>query len=858
MKNYTMSKLNLKDFEKDESEKIIYKWNIEDAVKAKTKKAIKKINKSDKTDKEKEEIIKNINENSRRQIEDKNKIVVRDTELIRIIRTLNLSNNNYNENGYIAIKDLVCVSVSVPIYKTIEDGIIEVNGEKLIRLLASSGNVRNKKVIFIALDLYDKAMDILLCGLPKELQHKKISKYNAYMGLPNSDTKVVTMPRIVVVKDYTLDIKGTYDVVTKYLDGHFDVDLDKEDVLENMPFDGAGVCSLEIAKQWSNDLKLNKRYKNLIQLPKSMKIKSTNLDMKKLSDINTIIPSSFQFRAIIGVKGNLYTMDIKKYISELPKDKRFITDAWGDTHKVMDDDDNLLVDAILTESQFKFKDYYDNFEEWETAFKTDLHGYHRTFNIAKWGNKKNKEKALLSYQPIQSLKLNTDEIKELCQPTIDVIRDISTNVTEFLKYRGILDEENKDRIPSYYQALIKNNNLFKDDYIQKKVQVDIKRFKENTSKGMVFMDGNYQTLTIDLVGFMEFATGQEVKGAIKANEVYSNYWLNKNKEIEKKEKITELDIIRFPHIAQEHCLVSVIQEENDWFKYITDGIIVSILDYNNQKLGSADSNGDRVLNTTSKVIINVVREQPSNCILFKEEKDEKNKRPKESISINNIKELIECDCRGMDASIGEVVNKTTILWSMAKDEEGLRDKYIKIISVIGALVIDFVKTGVKEDIPEEIIEYIEGVHKPKFLKVKYKKIEQKQNRINKNHDIFGEKNEELFSNNDCTMNRLYDHVNAELEKIELEKPKGDTDFTKLMKYKKLNIRNETYPLVVQKLIELKSEHDEITQQNSIDLEGYEYNSDKQVEKVDKYRYFYMYCKNELININNYNSAFSLE
>lgn len=74
-------------------------------------------------DKEKELFIK-----CKNKFEDNNKIIVRDTELIRIIRALNLGNNSTEENGYTYIKDLICVAVSVPKYRQIEkDGLIEVN-----------------------------------------------------------------------------------------------------------------------------------------------------------------------------------------------------------------------------------------------------------------------------------------------------------------------------------------------------------------------------------------------------------------------------------------------------------------------------------------------------------------------------------------------------------------------------------------------------------------------------------------------------------------------------------------------------------------------------------------------------------
>ncbi|NRT67205.1 hypothetical protein B0H69_001485 [Clostridium beijerinckii] len=890
--------------------KLIYTWSNYpkirsalnsklNAMKIELQKSIEEID-TNLTEEERKELIKSkkkeFNNNLRNAFEnckEKNhnsyKVIVRDTELIRIIRALNLKNNDTEENGYTYIKDLICVSVSVPMYKQIEkDGVIKVNHVRFKRILASSGNVRNKKVIFINEKLYDSAMTILLCGLPKDMEHEQVSKYNAYIGLVNSDTIPVSTPRMIVIDDFTTKIPETFDVVIKDKNKKFSVIPDQEKEFKLMPFDGAGIVDLEVAKIWSKEL---------------------NDILRKETNRNKVnyIPSSFQFRAIIGVKGNLYTFDLKKYALSLDEDKRYIKDVWGKEHKILDDKDNLLIDAILTKSQFKFKKKYDSFDKWQTEFDKEVElkdldnndiKYKRTFNIAKWGNKKNKDKALLSYQPIQSLELTQEQIEILCKPTVEIIKNISTDVDEFLKYRGLLEEtydENgelvlketdMDRVPKYYEALKKNKNLFYDSYIQKKVQKDINRFKENAMKGMVFVDGNFQTMSPDIIAFMEYATGQSVKGVVPKNNIYSNYWRNKEyisyekneagEEVKKIEKVTAVDIIRFPHVSNEHIFATVMQNEIEEFQYIQDGIIMSIYDTSLERLGNGDEDGDRILTipnvgAENKIIVDNAKEQQTNTIYFineyekdKKEKEEKliaegkMERPK-PIKINQIDELIKCDANGMEASIGKVVNKISILWSLPKTKE--RDNYIKIMSVIGSLTIDYVKTGVLEPIPKEIEEFLENkkevdgkefkdsYKKPIFLKVKYKKLERDEKRINKNHKLFDDNiTEELFSDTDCTMNRLYHHIESELNKINLDKPKGDFDFTTLIK-DKANVRNETYPKVKEKLIELKKEHDDLTQENSIDIENYSYDSDKKVEQYDRFKYFYRYCKNELASIN---------
>ncbi|MVX64635.1 hypothetical protein GKZ28_13125 [Clostridium chromiireducens] len=849
--------------------KLIYKWNTDIKVFNSLYKTIEKMKEDSKFDKleadKKEQLkiqFKNMISKCKDKIENSNKVIVRDTELIRIIKALNLKDNSTDENGYTYIKDLICVAVSVPMYKQIEkDGEIEVDHVRYKRILASSGNVRNKKVIFINEKLYDNAMTILLCGLSPDMEHEQISKYNAYIGLVNSDTIQVSTPNIVVIDDFKKTINETFDLVIKDKEGKFDVKPNEKRDFEFMPFDGAGLVDITRAEIWSKEL---------------------NTVLKQETGKNKVnyIPSSFQFRAIVGIKGNVYTCDFKECLKNLADEEKYITDVWDKKHNIFDDEGNLLIDVILTKSQFKFQKKYSSFGKWKTEFDKevelkDLDGneikYKRTFNIAKWGNKKNKEKALLSYQPIQSLELTDEQIEILCKPTVDIIKSISTDVNEFLKYRGLIEESidelgkvnykdtDMDRVPKYYEALKNNKDLFYDSYIQKKVQLDIDKFKNNAMKGMVFVDGQFQTMSPDIVAFFEYATRQEVVGVVPKNNIYSNYWRNK-------ENVTAVDIIRFPHVANEHIYASVVQDEIKEFEYIQDGIIMSIEDSSLEKLGNGDEDGDRILTIPNigehnKIIVDNAKEQQTNTIYFINEYVPPKKEETKIIRINEIDKLIECDANGMEASIGKVINKISILWSLPRDKEGKRDKYIKIMSVIGALTIDYVKTGVLEQIPQEIEEFlqfekivkgkkvIEKYKKPIFLKVKYKKQGRDEKRINKNHELFEDKKtEELFSDVDCTMNRLYHHVEKELNNIKLDKSEGDFDFTSLLK-DNLNVRNATYPLVLKKIEELKKESDDLTQENSIDIENYTYDSDRRVEQYDKYKYFYRYCKNELASIN---------
>ena len=799
--------------------------------------------------------------------------LIRESEIIRIVKALDLKNlyprkdKNGKDCDFPFVRDLIAMNVSSDEYKKNKAGLITViyenmRGMKIVqnavqfkRLLASTSNVRNKKIMYIREILYENVNEILLCGMPKDMEHKQFSKYSAYYALASTDSIPVRMPNIVVIDDYKNDITGTCDLVKEEITkgnvilhkktGKSLIDKnthqmkkendiikysvkngEKYTVQGNKPFDGAGVVDVSLATIWAEKLGLD------------------------------YIPSAFQFRAIPGIKGNLYVFDFNKFAKEfhenVSKDefgKVIIKDAWGIGRYLYKEDGTLGIDVILTKSQYKFFDYI-NFDDWKIEFETERHGYKRTFNISNVSDKFEdiKDKVLLSYQPLQSLNLSLDEIKNLCDYTIKKIECISTDVNEFLKYRGLLDykENNKGEskpktdVPSYYRALQKNpEQLFADKYIQGKVQADIKKFKENTCKRAVLISGNYQTLMPDIFALAQWAFGIVPTGLLKGDEIYSKFWLNK--------KVSEIDIIRFPHIANEHSIgkvVSVKEEFRDYYEYATEGIITSIDTFIPLKANSADFDGDHILTNCSSILISALENQHSNTIIYiPAEKDADTSLT--TYKIDDMEKTIDTDIKGMSNSIGRVVNQITKLWSLEQTTE--TSDYIKIMSVIGSLTIDFVKTGEKAAIPKIITDFLNEIKKPDFMRIIYQKQARNEKDINTNKRINKQAEISLFGSTDCTMNRLYKHMKEELHKIGFKKDKKDFDYKILMNNPSPNISgNKTYPLIVKTLLELKKEYGIITKENSMENDNGEYNDDAKQDHEYKYRIFNDYARRTLL------------
>ena len=598
-------------------------------------------------------VTRKINHDKRKHI-----ILTAESELIRIIRFLSKEdevtkrktkasriNRDYVENmlslkvgrSYTKYRDKMKESECIVTY----------NGKKYKRIIVSSSHSRTQKAMFVAENIWDKAMDILLCGINPDTEYKFMSKWNSYIGLAATDSIPVSMPNIVVVDDKEMLIKAKVDVVREVdtwdKDGNinrkFSVLHDKVKRIPTNLFDGAGIVTVTKAEEWSKEL---------------------NLDY---------IPASFQFRCIPCLKGKLYTMPIGEFARTYNVSK--IIDINGKDWDLFED----KIDCILTKSQFKFHNLYQSIEEWRKEFDKEIHGYKRTFNISEYdvAFSELEDTTVMAYQPLQTLTFAEMEIEDLCKPTVRSYKNACSSVEGFLKFRGICSEDDREddiewsEYPSYYHAMYYNHSLFNDGFIKKKMKQDLKSAKERAYVGKITVKGNYQTLTPDLFALMQHIFNLPVTGLLKYNHVYSNYW---NHHLV---GTPWIDIIRSPHIAMEHSPVQVITsgEMERWFAYQKTGIIVGV--FGNTialKANSADFDGDHVLTVDNQVICEAAIKQFSNTIYHeKAEYPYGGVKKKEKIVVSNMDEIIECDYKGYKNNIGNVINPISILWSVGSSRE---------------------------------------------------------------------------------------------------------------------------------------------------------------------------------------------
>ena len=161
---------------------------------------------------------------------------------------------------------------------------------------------------------------------------------------------------------------------------------------------------------------------------------------------------AFQFRIPWG-KGLLVPFDFLSFAKQ--EDAYFITDVWGGSHHIIEDD----VQIILSASQLKTWKYYNSMDEYRKFFTQ------YDCEAGKCNEEVETRDIHMNYQYFQTLSnLTKDDLKEIAQLTNDDIRELGSNKEVMLRAMGAT-EENKKK-DNLQQALLLHNNLLNDPHVK--------------------------------------------------------------------------------------------------------------------------------------------------------------------------------------------------------------------------------------------------------------------------------------------------------------------------------------------------------------------------------------------------------
>lgn len=549
-----------------------------------------------------QEIINNLIQN-KKIIKNKKSSQENIKELINVDRKL---------DDILFVPEIVSVVVeNITDYKRIATKGFYVNGKKFVRLLCGAGQARRNTVLFVEESIEKNLKAVLQNGFNKNIQITP-AKYNAYFALCSSATIEVREPYYCVIPDCEISRVEKVDYITEVKDGD-DLVEEKEIELPFNLFDGMGIISPRLARQWAEDLELD------------------------------YLPSTFIIRNNF-MKGMVAVIDFHKYSDEIGT--HIIRDAWGKDVNVRD------MDLILTTSQFKMWNAYDSIDEYKANCKKN----NLTWGVSRVSPKQDFRYVFSNYQFLQAENLSDENIDSLCEKTANYFNNIiSDNIDYTLLYllgKNSIDYDSDiiskidDNIT---KSLILNNSIINDPYVRNHITKSLRKKIKESYIGNLLLDGNYQTMISDPYAFMEYMFGKPVNGLLSRGQHYSNYWNQFG--------VSKVVAMRAPLTWRSEVNTLELQnntQTSEWYKYIRSGIIYNVHGCDSMIHADSDFDGDLVMTTSEPELIEGA--MGGLPITYS-----RNRVAKSKVIENS---LWKSDAKSFDSKIGFITNCSTTMYAM--------------------------------------------------------------------------------------------------------------------------------------------------------------------------------------------------
>ena len=443
-----------------------------------------------------------------------------------------------------------------------------INGMKYQRLLGTNGGVKNETIVFISARHADEIKRRIDNGrnMEKEMVPAKLE---AYKALTCSASIPVSMPHgVLVVSDCETEFLSDIIYLNDENSGEPVMEERKQVPVQLNESDGYGLMLPSLAKRWSEELELD----------------------YTVSGVNT----RFSWE-----KGMVFTFDFLDFAEKIAG-SYFVKDAWGN------DVDVRSVELILTASMLKLWDSYDSCEDYIRNCLDN--GY--TFGIAKTCPKELEQERTLNYQFIQSYDLSDEDIEELIRPTMDEIKDVlyadPVKTVLFLKGAG-MNEDNIGRTDNdFAKALMIEPRMIDDPYVQNCIYQMIKNRINEAKVGVLKVHGNYSIVCGDPFSLCQHIFGLTVTGLLKSGEIYNAYWCSKG--------IDSLACFRAPMTCHNNIRLVHPHRSEDasyWYQHMKTCTLFNSWDTAAHALNGMDKDGDLVMLTDNKVLVDKLKVLPA-------------------------------------------------------------------------------------------------------------------------------------------------------------------------------------------------------------------------------------------------------
>lgn len=484
----------------------------------------------------------------------------------------------------------------------------KVNGITYHRLLGTNGGIKNSTIVYVSERLYPELKRRMDNGRNKEMKIVP-AKLESYQALICSGSTPIPQPDgVIVVNDCITHFKDDVIMINDETDGEPIMTFEKDFEIEHNDSDGYGLMSPSYSRR------VNKYLSGKDEV---------------ISGMNTRWAWD---------KGMIYTFDYVEFGLGVAHSFEVI-DAWGDKRDVR------CADVILTTSMLKLWDSYDSWEDYYRNCRQN----HYKFATPKVTPEKLENVRNTNYQFLQSYEFTDEELQELCQPTIDEIKDVlGMDYRKSLVFLAgyELDIENvfTGEYDYYVKALMINPDMINDPFIRRRIWNMICKRIEMGKRGAIKIDANFAMISGDPYALCQSMFGLEITGLLKAGELYHKYWIDKGSK--------EVACFRAPMTCHNNIRRMKLvnnDEVQHWYRYITTAIIYNAWDTACDAMNGADKDGDTNMDTDNPIIVRNTLNSPTiMCVQRKAEK----KVPSED-------DIIKANKLAFNDDIGTVTNYVT-------------------------------------------------------------------------------------------------------------------------------------------------------------------------------------------------------
>lgn len=322
----------------------------------------------------------------------------------------------------------------------------------------------------------------------------------------------------------------------------------------------------------------------------------------------------------------------------------------GTVHKIEN------IELIVPVSVMKLWDSYNSLEHYLECCEK----YHHGFAVTKVCEKKLENEHTLNYQFIQSYELTDDEIRELIMPTVtDIQETIHGNVDKTILFlHGDFPENYHFAKDDYHlvKALMIEPKLAGDPYVVRYVKNMLDKKIMQAKIGKIKIHGNYAVISGDPFAFCQSifkcSVPDEQKGLLKAGEMYSKYWVDDSGGEGKRVVCFRAPMSTHNNIRAMDVVRSDVIDY--WYQYMGTINIINCHDMFYPAESGADSDGDAILTTDNRVLLDKWRDEPA--ILCIQKKGQKSVVTQESLAKSNK--------NGFGDAVGSVTNRVTSMYDV--------------------------------------------------------------------------------------------------------------------------------------------------------------------------------------------------